>query len=408
MQRGFPYVTVTAKAEKAAAAGHPWVYGAEITAAGGKPLADGGLTDVYSPKGRWLGCGFYNSHSKIAVRLVSHNANDTFDAAFWRRRVQYAWRYRQSAMMPDELGCCRLVHGEADQLPGLTVDRYGDILVAQILCLGMDMIKDVVLPALVDVLRQDGVAIRGVYLRNDVAIRELEGLPQGQGWYALDVMAQPDTTRIRIRENGLDYDIDVAAGQKTGYFLDQKRNRAAAGRLSRGHRVLDCFCNVGGFALNCAASGAEAVTGVDVSQAALDQAAANARLNGLSAVRWQKADVFDLLRQMVKDHDQGYDFIILDPPAFTKARSSIDSAEYGYLQINQLAMRILPRGGWLVTCSCSHFMTPPRFKAMLAQAAAGAGVELKQVAAFQQCADHPILWNVPETEYLQLYMFQVI
>lgn len=403
-KRPYPIVTISPKAEKSLVGGHPWVYGEEIKEQS-EQLLDGQIVDVNSVKGKWLGSGLYNGFSKIAVRLISRNTNDVFDDNFWQRRLSYALNYRINVLSETELNCCRLVHGEADQLPGLTIDKYYDVLVAQVLCKGIDDRQDIIFTALKKVLAEKGMAVRGVYLRNDVAIRKLEGLTEMTGWYDNPT---DQNTIVRIKENDLWYDVDVATGQKTGYFLDQKRNRKACGQLSRGHTVLDCFCNVGGFALNCALNGAKAVTAVDVSELALQQGAHNAQLNQITNITWQKADVFELLKQLATSHDHTYDLIILDPPAFTKARSAIANAEYGYYEINRLAMKILPKGGWLVTCSCSHFMNPSRYKAILQKAASDAGVGLRQVLASQQSPDHPILWNVPETEYLQFYMFQIV
>lgn len=406
-RNSYPQALISQKAEKSVAGGHPWIYGSEITGWNGEAVS-GQLADVFNQKQRWLGTGFYNQQSKIAIRLLTRNPNDTVNDAFWLRRCQYAWQYRQTALSQAELSCCRLVHGEADQLPGLTVDRYEDILIVQILSLGMDLVKDTVLTQLRSVLQADGVNISGIYLRNDSAIRQLEGLDQTCGWYWRQDGCMQASGIVRIRENGLLFDIDVANGQKTGYFLDQKRNRASCGLVAGGHNVLDCFCNVGGFALNCAKNGAASVTAVDISPAALEQGRHNATLNSLDKVSFEQADVFELLKKLADSHSRQYDMIILDPPAFTKARSSIAKAEYGYYEINRLAMKILPRGGWLITCSCSHFMNPARYKALLQKAAASVNVSLRQAACFQQSPDHPILWNVPETEYLQFYIFQII
>ena len=406
-ERPYPQVYITQKGERALTAGHPWVYAAEVTELSG-PVEDGGLADVIGHKGAYLGTGFYNSHSLIRCRLLSRNANDRFDDAFWQRRVQYAWDYRKAVMPPEDLHCCRVIFGEADGFPGLTVDRFGPVLVVQVLSLGMEHIQDRLLPILAQVLRRDGQDIAGIYLRNDVALREKEGLTQSKGWFPLPGEAQPDLTGANIVENGIRYRVDFINGQKTGFFLDQKYNRQAVARLSMGRTVLDCFTHTGSFALNAAMGGAAHVTAVDVSQFAVDCAAENARRNGLEdRMDFLTANVFDLLPQLEKQpHD--YDFIILDPPAFTKSRKTIDSAMSGYKEINYRAMKLLPRGGYLATCSCSHFASTERFMAMLRSAAHDAGVQLRQIEQRQQCCDHPILWGVEETDYLKFFLFQVV
>ena len=327
-ERNYPRYTVTAKAEAAILRGHPWVYDAEITATEGQ-AENGGLVDVISKKGRYLGTGFLSEQSKIRVRLVSRNANDQFDAAFWRRKLQWAWEYRKRVMSPEDLDACRIIFGEADAFPGIT-------------------------------------------------------------------------------ENGVKYLVDVENGQKTGFFLDQKYNRRAVGRIARGRTVLDCFTHTGSFALNAAMGGAKHVTAVDVSESAVEMARANAARNGLTgAVDCVAANVFDLLPALEKEPKR-YDFIILDPPAFTKSRRTVANAISGYKEINYRAMKLLPRGGLLATCSCSHFATEEKFAAMLHSAARDAGVQLRQIEARQQACDHPILWGVEETNYLKFYLFQVV
>ena len=404
-ERPYPFVTIDARGTKRAQEGHPWVFDNEITAQEGTP-EDGALCDVRSPKGRYLGTGYYNSHSKIRVRLLSQNANDKFDQAFFARRAQYAWDYRKTVMGPD-VDSCRVIFGEADRFPGLTVDKFGDILVTQTLCLGTELRKDWIFPALVQAMEAGGQPIRGIYQRNDVKIRELEGLEQNKGWYPLAGKPLPESTQTEIVENGIRYLVDFENGQKTGFFLDQKYNRRAAAKLARGKRVLDCFTHTGSFALNAALGGAEHVTAVDVSQAAVDLARANAVRNGLEdRMDFLCADVFDLLPTLEGKHD--YDFIILDPPAFTKSRKTTDNAMRGYKEINYRAMKLLPRGGYLATASCSHFATEERFVQMLRQAAADAGRQLRQIEARQQAPDHPILWNVEETNYLKFFLFQVV
>ena len=311
--------------------------------------------------------------------------------------------------MAGDISCCRVIFGEADGFPGLTVDRFSDILVTQTLSMGMEKIKDIVFPLLVTVLRADGQEIRGIYERNDVAIRELEGLAQNKGWYPLPGETPPGSTVTEICENGIYYRVDVENGQKTGFFLDQKYNRLAIAKLAKGKRVLDCFTHTGSFALNAAMGGAAHVTAVDISASAIEMAKANAQRNGLSdRMDFVVADVFDLLPELIAKGKAPYDFIILDPPAFTKSRKTVGSAQRGYKEINLRALRLLPRGGYFVTASCSHFMPSELFVKMLRSAALDAGVELRQIEARQQAPDHPILWNVPETDYLKFYIFQVV
>ena len=402
--RPFPAVTVTKKAELALRSGHPWVYAAEITAREGD-CPSGGIVDVFSQKGAWLGAGFFSAESKIGVRVLSDNANERFGPAFFERRVKYALDYRRAVMGAD-FGCCRLIFGEADGLPGLTVDRFSNLLSAQVLSRGTDGVKDIIYAALLEQLAAMGERIDGIYERNESGIRALEGLEQYKGWYA--GAPHPESALTEICENGVRYAVDLENGQKTGFFLDQKYNRLAVSRLAAGRRVLDCFTHTGSFALNCARAGAEHVTAVDVSESAVALARQNAALNGLEdKMDFLAADVFDLLPKLTEERAD-YGLVILDPPAFTKSRRTVAGAERGYHEINYRAMRLLPRGGYLATCSCSHFMPPALFEKMLRSAARDANVSLKQIEARQQAPDHPILWNVPETEYLKFYIFQVV
>ena len=406
-KRQYPRVMISPKAEKSVRDGHPWIYGEEIRSIEGNPQ-NGELVDVFAGNA-FLGTGFYNSASKITVRLISRNANDVFDSRFWRRRVEYAISYRKTVMPGSDFTCCRLVHGEADQMPGLTVDRYGGILSVQITCLGMELVKDIVYRALLDVLSEMGENITGIYERNDIALREKEGLQVYKGWYRADGIPVPESAVTEICENGIKYLVDVENGQKTGFFLDQKYNRAAVARIAKGKRVLDCFTHTGSFGLNAAMGGAEHVTCVDVSQSAIDMAKENAVRNGLDGkMDFLCEDVFDLLTKLAERKCSDYDFIILDPPAFTKSRNTVKAAARGYKEINLKAMKILPRGGYLATCSCSHFMTDEMFRKVLASAAKDASVSLRQIEARQQAPDHPVLWNVPETSYLKFYIFQVV
>ena len=402
--REFPRVIISDKGSRWVRDGHPWIYEGEIISVD-EGIPNGSVVDAISLKGKYLGSGFYSEKSRIRVRLLSGNANEKFDEAFWRRRISYAWDYRKT-VMKDDLSCCRVIFGEADGFPGLTVDRYSDILVAQTLSIGMERIKNILFPLIVDVLSGDGQIIRGVYERNDVKLRALEGLEEYKGWFG-----DPENrdTVTEIVENGICYSVDVENGQKTGFFLDQKYNRLAVSRISEGKRVLDCFTHTGSFALNAAKGGAEHVTAVDISADALKMAERNAARNDLAGrMNFVCADVFDYLRSLLTEGSKKYDLIILDPPAFTKSRKTAGNAERGYREINSCAMKILPRGGYLATASCSHFMPHESFERMLHTAAYDAAVELKQIEARQQAPDHPILWNVPETDYLKFYIFQVV
>lgn len=406
--RPYAKLVLTKKGEKAARSGHPWVYGEEVVRVDGT-YKTGDIVDVYSDKDRYLGTGFANDISKIRVRILSDNANDRFDDAFWQRRVKYALDYRRTVMGTKDFSCCRLIFGDADQMPGLTVDRYNDVLVAQTLCYGMDQVKPVIFAALVDELDQMGVTIRGIYERNDVKVRELDGMEQYKGWYQADFLPEPGSIITTIDENGILYDVDVENGQKTGFFLDQKYNRLAVAKIAAGRHVLDCFTHTGAFALNAAKGGAASVTAVDISEEAVEMTTENIKRNHLDAVVTAKqANVFDLLTELAEQKCHDYDFIILDPPAFTKSGHTVRNAIRGYKEINLKAMKLLPRGGYLATCSCSHFMRDDLFRDMLADAAKDAGVHLRQIEGRQQSPDHPILWNVPETNYLKFYLFQVV
>lgn len=406
--RPYPILTITKKGRKAIEDGHPWVYAGEVLSCP-SDAPNGSIVDVLDEKGAWMGAGLLSLSSLIRVRLLSRNPNDTFDEAFWLRRLRYAWDYRKTVLEPADLTACRVVFGESDGLPGLTVDRFNDILVVQTLSYGMELRKTMLFPLLIRVLREDGQEIRGIYERNDEALRDKEGLEQGKGFFPLPGEAVPTETVTKIIENDVKYAVDVENGQKTGFFLDQKYNRKAVARLAKGKRVLDCFTHTGSFALNAAFGGALHVTAVDVSQTAVDMARENARLNGLEdRMDFLCADVFDLLPRLVEEKRRDWDFIILDPPAFTKSRRTADQAAKGYKEINYRAMKLLPRGGYLATCSCSHFMEIHRFEGVVQAAARDAGVQLKQIEARQQAPDHPILLGVPETDYLKFYLYQII
>lgn len=407
-QRGYPRVTVTPKAERGLTGGHPWVYDTEVADA--QPAENGALVDVISAKGRYLGTGFISLHSKIRVRILSRNANDVFDEAFYLRRLSHAWEYRKT-VLSGEVSSCRVIFGEADLFPGLTVDRFGRYLVAQTLSVGIERIKPMLFPLLVKLLRDDGQQIDGLYERNDVAIRAREGLEENKGWFDLSALGlpRPDTCLTDIVENGVRYTVDVENGQKTGFFLDQRFNRQAVARLAQGRTVLDCFTHTGSFALNAAKGGAAHVTAVDVSEAAVEMARRNADINGVSdRMDCVAANVFDLLPRLAEEGGKKYDFIILDPPAFTKSRKTVPGALRGYKEINYRAMKLLPRGGYLATASCSHFATEELFIKMLRAAAKDAHRQLRQIEVRQQAPDHPILWGVPETNYLKFFLFQVI
>ena len=406
-ERPYPAYTVTPKAEAAILKGHPWVYADEITAAPDTAPENGAVVDVLSRKGRYLGSGLLSEASKIRVRLLSRNANDRFDEDFWRRRIEYAWAYRKAIYPAEDLQCCRVVFGEADSLPGVTVDRFGPILSVQILSYGMDQRKELLARLLVETLQADGQVIEGVFLRNDVALREKEGLSEGKGWLEAPGLAHPEKAETVITENGVRYHVDVENGQKTGFFLDQKLNRRRVAQLAKGRRVLDCFTHTGSFALNAASGGAARVTAADISADAIAMAQRNAERNGLTNMDFLCEDTFELLPRLEKE-GHPYDFIILAPPAFTKARRTVENAMRGYKEINYRAMKLLPRGGYLATASCSHFATEELFIRMLRSAAKDAHRQLRQIEVRQQAPDHPILWGVPETNYLKFFLFQVI
>jgi 23S rRNA (cytosine1962-C5)-methyltransferase len=351
-----------------------------------------------------MGSGFYNGVSKIAVRILSTNANDNFDEAFFARRIRYAVDYRRTVLQGD-LSAARLIFGDADGLPGLIVDKFGDVLVSQTMTLGIERRKDIVFPALISYLRDCGETVNCFYERNDVAVRAKEGLALGKGYYTCGGLENAEQ-RVRITENGIQYNVDFINGQKTGFFLDQKYNRLAAAQIAPGKTVLDCFTHTGAFALNCAKHGAKSVTAVDISQDAISVTKENAALNGVKNMDFICADVFSLLDKLYAEKQRIYDYIILDPPAFTKSTKTVNAAYNGYKEINVKAMCILPRGGYLATCSCSHFMTDALFRKMLLEAAKEAGVQLKIIEYRQQAKDHPVLLGVPETEYLKFYILQ--
>lgn len=418
--RPYPRIVVTRKAARSLKAGHPWVFEGEVLEA--EPCANGSVVDVFEENGTWQGAGLLSQESKIRVRIVTRNANDRVDEAFWGRRVAWAWEHRKVAMGGRALpGCepdtnaCRVVFSEADGMPGLILDRYEHVLVAQVGTVGMELLRPTIYPLLLQTLQADGQDVRCIYERNDSPARAKEGLPQYKGWWDGEASEVPESARIKVVENGLVFDLDIENSQKTGFFLDQKYNRRAVRQIAGGRRVLDCFCHVGPFGLNAAAGGADFVRCVDVSQTAIDLAAENARLNGLDdRMDFTCANVLEYLPELRQDRarlrEQGgpFDLIVLDPPAFTKSRGTIKHAAKGYREINYEAMRLLPRGGYLATCSCSHFMTRDLLAEAIADAAHQANVQLKQVEERQQAPDHPILWGVPESHYLDFFVFQVV
>lgn len=402
--RPYPSVSVTEKCRKRTANGHPWIYDNEIVSQ--EKCIDGELCDVLSEKGRYIGTGFYNSASAIRVRIISRSTNDCFDEDFYRRRIGYAYSYRKTVMRED-IDCCRLIFGEADHFPGLTVDRFGNLLSVQILSLGMEKKRDVILPLLMEMLEADGHSVDGIFLRNDVKIRTLEGMSEEKKWYyRKNIDISPVT---QIQENGIRYVVDVENGQKTGFFLDQKYNRLAAALIASGKNVLDCCTHTGSFALNCIKGGADHVTALDVSAAAIETARINAQLNGFeSKIDFEIGDVFDFLRDRIASHDRSANYIILDPPAFTKSRKTVGNAKNGYLDLNTLAMRLLPKGGYLATASCSHFMTEELFARMLADAARAANVQIRLIEVRRQSPDHPVILGIDETQYLKFYLMQIL
>ena len=402
-EREYKKVTITNKGEISVLNGHPWIYNGEIVKK--DEIVNGELVDVLNLKDKYLGTGFYNDNSKITIRLLSRNANDKFDYDFFKRRVKYAWDYRKS-VMPNDLNCIRVIYGEGDGFPGLTVDKFNNILVCQILSLGIDVRKNDILKALYEVLTEDGEDIIGIYEREDAPIRELEGLEQFKGWYDLG-LSIPTKTTTEIMENGIKYLVDFENGQKTGFFLDQKYNRLLVKDLAKGHNVLDCCTHTGSFAMNAYLGCDLKVKATDISEKAITDAQSNFIMNNMK-IDTEVADVFDTLKRLADSKTKEFDFIIVDPPAFTKSRKTIGNAMKGYEELNYLAMKSLPRGGFLVTASCSHFATQELFKKAIMDAALHANVSLKQVEVSGASPDHPVLWGVPETEYLHFIILQVI
>lgn len=380
-------------------AGGMWVYDNEIDSIMGS-FDSGDIVEVRDFDGYCMGCGYINTKSKITVRMLSRKKDTLIDEAFMEQRVRDAWNYRKETI---DTSSCRVIFGEADFLPGIVVDKFSDVLVVESLALGIDRWKLTIVNALKKVMSEDGITIRGVYERSDAKVRLQEGMERSKGF-----IGESFDTKVEIIENGVKYIVDVEDGQKTGFFLDQKNNRAAIHRICKGKKVLDCFTHTGSFALNAGIAGASDVLGVDASQLAVDQATENARLNGLeNTVRFQCADVFELLPEL-EAKGENYDVVILDPPAFTKSRNSVKNAVKGYREINVRGLKLVRNGGYLVTCSCSHFMEPELFAKTIREAATGAHKRLRQVEFRTQACDHPILWAADQSYYLKFYIFQVV
>lgn len=383
---------------RALKAGGAWIYDNEIETVSGE-FTNGDMVYVEDFDGYPLGQGFINTHSKIAIRMMTRKKDAVVDDAFIEMRVRNAWEYRKSAV---DTSSCRLIFGEADFLPGIVIDKFSDVLVVESLALGIERWKPVIIEKLKQALLKDGIAIRGVYERSDAKVRLLEGMERYKGF-----IGEPFDTKVEIIENGVRYLADVADGQKTGFFLDQKYNRLAIQRLCKGKKVLDCFTHTGSFALNAGIAGASSVLGVDASELAVNQARENAAQNGLSdTVSFICGDVFDLLPKLEQEGER-FDVVILDPPAFTKSRSSVKNAVKGYREINLRGMKLVKDGGYLATCSCSHFMDPDLFAKTIREAAGNVHRRLRQVEYRTQSADHPILWAADQSYYLKFYIFQV-
>lgn len=392
-------VTLKKGAGRTLKEGGPWIYDNEIESIMGS-FTDGDIVLVHDFDGYPLGRGFINRNSKLTVRMMTRNRDTEVDESFIRMRVKNAWEYRKKVM--DDISSCRVIFGEADFLPGLVVDKFADVLVVESLALGIDRFKEMIVDILKELMEADGIHIRGVYERSDAKVREQEGMERYKGF-----IGAPFDTKVEIVENGVRYYVDVKDGQKTGFFLDQKYNRRAAAKLCKGARVLDCFTHTGSFALNAGMAGAEHVTGVDASELGVAQARENAALNGLEdRVEFICEDVFELLPRLEKQGEK-FDVVILDPPAFTKSRSSIKKAVKGYREINLRGMKLVKDGGYLATCSCSHFMDYELFTQTIGQAARNVHKRLRQVEFRTQSPDHPILWGAGDSYYLKFYIFQV-
>lgn len=391
-------VTLKKGEGRALKAGGSWIFDNEIASVAGT-FENGEIVMVHDFDGFPLGRGFINTASKIRIRMMTRQKEQEIDEAFLYKRVKDAWEYRKKTV---DTKSCRLIFGEADFLPGMVVDKFEDVLVVQSLALGIDKLKPLILEQIQKVLSEDGVWIRGIYERSDAKVRRQEGMEPYKGF-----IGDPFDTNVQIIENGVKYIVDVKDGQKTGFFLDQKYNRLAIHKLCKDARVLDCFTHTGSFALNAGIAGAKEVTGVDASELAVKQAQENALLNGLQdRVSFICEDVFSLLPRL-EEQGEKYDVVILDPPAFTKSRSSIKNAVKGYREINLRAMKLVKDGGFLCTCSCSHFMDYELFTKTVGQAAKNVHKRLRQVEYRTQAPDHPILWAADESYYLKFYIFQI-
>ncbi len=390
---------VTPKGERAVRGGHPWVFGEEVTKIEGD-YANGDLVDVVTSKGKYLGTGFVNDHSKIRVRIISTNTNDKFDEAFWERRLRYALDYRLTVMGERDFNCCRLIFGEADMFPGLTVDRYNDLLVTQTLSLGIEMRKQMLFELLIKILREMGQEIRGLYERNDVRIRLLEGMEEGKHWFATDLCPEPGAVTTEIVENGIEYTVDVENGQKTGFFLDQRENRALVRKYSRGRNVLNLFCYTGGFSVYALGAGAVHVDSVDSSRKAIDMVERNMFLNGFEPSRHTGycADAIEFLRNVPEDK---YDLMIVDPPAFAKHRGALNNALRAYQRLNAAAISKVAPGGLVFTFSCSQVVDKEGFALAVFSAAAQTGRSVRILDRLNQPADHAVNIYHPEGEYLK-------
>jgi len=383
-------------------AGGAWIFDNEIDSVMGS-FENGDIVIVHDFDGYMMGRGFINTNSKIRVRMLTRKKDQLIDDDFIKMRVKNAWEYRKSVLLQQDLNCCRVIFGEADFLPGLVIDKYDDVLVVESLALGIDRLKLQIVDYLKEIMAEDGYQIRGVYERSDAAVRKKEGLAPYKGF-----IGDEFDTNVEIIENGVHYMVDVVNGQKTGFFLDQKYNRLAIQRLCKGKRVLDCFTHMGTFALNAGIGGAAEVTGLDISDFAVAQATANSKLNGLeNTVKFRQANVLDELPKL-NEAGEKYDVVILDPPAFTKSREATKNAMKGYREINMKGMKLVKDGGYLATCSCSHFMTQDLFVKVIGQAAQAAHKRLRQVEFRTQAPDHPILWAADESYYLKFLIFQVV
>lgn len=379
--------------------GGAWIFDNEIASILGA-YENGDIVLVRDFDGYPMGRGFINEHSKIRIRMMTRNIDQEIDEAFLKKRVQDAWEYRKKVT---DTSSCRLIFGEADFLPGLVVDKFSDVLVVQSLALGIDKMKMTIIRLLEEVLAADGVKIRGVFERSDAKVREQEGMERVKGF-----LSEPFDTSVEIVENGVHYLVDVKDGQKTGFFLDQKYNRLAMQRICKGKKVLDCFTHMGTFALNAGIAGAVDVTGLDISEYAVSQAEANARLNHLeNNVHFRQANVLDELPKLAQAGEK-YDVVILDPPAFTKSREATKNAIKGYREINMKGLKLVKDGGYLATCSCSHFMTQELLAKTVKEAAKATHKRLRQVEFRTQAPDHPILWAADESYYLKFFIFQVV